>query len=358
MGLKPKKLNVCVALSGGVDSAVAAALLKEQGYIVTGMFMKNWSGDDFGVNSDCPWEQDQKDAEAVCKILDIPFRSVNFEKEYRQSVIEYFFGEYSRGRTPNPDVMCNKEIKFKAFLEKAEMLGADMIATGHYARLKKSGDLFELHKGIDHNKDQSYFLHRLDQHQLSKTLFPLGDLTKPEVRKFATKFKLPNAKKKDSQGICFIGKINVSQFLRENIQIKPGKIVDIDSGKTVGEHDGIMFYTIGQRHGMGIGGSGKPYFVVEKDLRENILYVGLGENHPRLYKNEVSFTSTHFISGKIPSDSNIAASIRYRHKSEEGELILNKNLFKFKLPQKAPSAGQSIVFYSNDLCLGGAIIEH
>lgn len=358
MGQIPNKLNVCVALSGGVDSAVAAALLKKQGYNVTGMFMKNWAGEDFGVKSDCPWEQDQKDAEAVCKILNIPFRSVNFEKEYRQSVIKYFFEEYSKGRTPNPDVICNKEIKFKVFIKKAEMLGAQLIATGHYARVKTSGELLELHKGVDRNKDQSYFLHGLNQYQLSRTIFPLGDLTKPEVRVLATKFKLPNAKKKDSQGICFIGKINVSEFLRENIQIRPGKIIDIDSGKTLGKHDGVMFYTIGQRHGMGIGGSGKPYFVVKKDFIKNILFVGLGEDHPLLYWKDIYYSQSHFISGKIPIDLQMEASIRYRHFPECGKLIPDKNLFRFLSPQKAPSAGQSIVFYRGDLCLGGAIIEH
>ncbi len=357
MGQTPNKSNVCVALSGGVDSAVAAALLKEQGYSVTGMFMKNWSGDDFGVKSDSPWEQDQNDAESVCKILDIPFRSVNFEKEYRQSVIEYFFAEYSKGRTPNPDVICNKEIKFKVFWDKAKSLGSQMIATGHYAQVKKSGDFFELHKGRDINKDQSYFLHRLDQHQLSRILFPLGGLTKPEVRELAQKFNLPNAKKKDSQGICFIGKINVAQFLRENIQIKPGKIIDIDSRETVGSHDGVMFYTIGQRHGMGIGGSGKPYFVVEKDFTQNILFVGLGEDHPGLFKKEVLYSSPHYISGTLPQNSRIEASIRYRHQPQEGELLAKKHIFQFKIPQKAPSAGQSIVFYDGDICLGGAIIE-
>lgn len=358
MGHMPKNLNVCVALSGGVDSAVAAALLKEMGYHVTGMFMKNWSGDDFGVKSDCPWEQDQNDAEAVCKALNIPFRSVNFEKEYRQSVIEYFFDEYSKGRTPNPDVMCNKEIKFKAFLEKAKTLGSDMIATGHYAKVKKTGDLFELHKGVDQNKDQSYFLHRLNQHQLSKTLFPLGDLTKPEVRELAMKFKLPNSKKKDSQGICFIGKINVAQFLRENIQIRQGKIIDIDTGKALGDHDGVMFYTVGQRHGMGIGGSGKPYFVVDKDINNNILFVGHGENHPKLFKKEIYFSTPHFISGNTPIKMEMKASIRYRHHPESGKLISDKNIFQFRKQQKAPSAGQSIVFYEGDLCLGGAVIEH
>ncbi|HRP36651.1 MAG TPA: tRNA 2-thiouridine(34) synthase MnmA, partial [Candidatus Dojkabacteria bacterium] len=213
--IKPNK-KITVALSGGVDSAVSAAILLEQGYDVTGIFMKNWSGADFSVNSDCPWEQDQQDAEDVCKTLGIPFKSVNFEKQYRDIVVQYFFDEYSKGRTPNPDVLCNKEIKFKLFLQYATESGAELIATGHYARITHDENGFKLLKGIDNNKDQSYFLHRLNQEQLSKSLFPIGELQKSEVRKLAEKYKLPNAKKKDSQGICFIGKIDVQDFLREN----------------------------------------------------------------------------------------------------------------------------------------------
>ena len=348
--------KIFVALSGGVDSAVAACLLLEKGYAVTGMFMKNWSGEDYGVRTDCPWEKDQEDAEQVCNVLGIPFRSVNFEKEYRESVIKYFFSEYSKGRTPNPDVICNKSIKFKVFLEKAMELGGDMIATGHYAIIEKH-QKFQLHKGIDEEKDQSYFLHRLDQSQLSKTLFPLGNYTKGEVREMARKYNLPVAEKKDSQGICFIGKINVSEFLRENIPSKTGDIIDIDTTKVVGTHDGIMFYTIGQRHGMGIGGTKKPYFVVSKDIDKNRLYVALGGDHPLLFKKEIFFSNPHFICGEIPKEEELSASIRYRHKPQLGRLNIGKNTFVFNEPQKAPSPGQSIVFYDGSQCLGGAIIE-
>jgi len=229
-----EKKKVFVGLSGGVDSAVSAYLLKEQGYDVTGVYMKNWSGDEFGIQADCPWEEDQKDAEAVCKHLGIPFRSLNFEKQYREKVVEYFFSEYEKGRTPNPDVMCNKEIKFKLFLEKAMDEGADFIATGHYARKLEVDGVNKMLKGVDSNKDQTYFLYNLTQSQLDKVLFPVGEIEKPEVRRIAEKAGLPNAKKPDSQGICFIGEINVLKFLMSKIPVKEGDIIDIDSGKVVG----------------------------------------------------------------------------------------------------------------------------
>ena len=265
-----KPTTVFVAMSGGVDSSVSAALLKEQGYNVVGVFMKNWSGDNFGIQTDCPWEQDQKDVEKVCKLLGVPFITFNFEKEYRKQVVEYFFNEYKAGRTPNPDVMCNKEIKFGLFLEKALKKGTDLIATGHYARTEKDNKgKFHLLKGIDNKKDQSYFLYNLTQDQLSKTLFPIGNFQKSKVRKLAMKFKLPNAKKKDSQGICFIGDINVQQLLRAKLKRKKGDIIDIDSREKVGKHDGAHYFTIGQREGIGIGGTKEPYFVVGKDVEKN-----------------------------------------------------------------------------------------
>ncbi len=349
-------IKVIVALSGGVDSAVATSILIDQGYQVEGIFMKNWSDNDFAINSDCPWEQDQKDAESVCNILKIPFRSLNFEKQYREKVVKYFFDEYKKGRTPNPDIICNKEIKFNLFLEKAYELGADFIATGHYARIIYQNETFSLLKGIDNNKDQSYFLHRLNQYQLSKSLFPIGSLTKPQVREIAKTKGLPIAQKKDSQGICFIGKIDVGKFLRNSISKNPGSIVDIDSQKIVGTHEGVAFYTIGQREGIGIGGVKKPYFVVDKDPSQNILYIAQGKDNPALYKNIVSFEDLHFISKKTPQKRQLYASIRYRHKQEIGEIDINKNKFIFKNPQRAVTPGQSIVFYDEEQCLGGAVI--
>ena len=354
--INPKN-KITVALSGGVDSAVSAALIVEQGFDVTGVFMKNWSGEDFSLNSDCPWEVDQNDAENVCTTLSIPFKSVNFEKQYRDIVVKYFFEEYSKGRTPNPDVLCNKEIKFKLFLQYATESGADLIATGHYARIGENGNDFQLLKGIDQNKDQSYFLHRLNQEQLSKSLFPIGDLQKTEVRKLAEKFKLPNSKKKDSQGICFIGKIDVQDFLRENITVKIGDIVGIDSNEIIGNHDGVMFYTIGQREGIGIGGAGMPYYVVSKDSGKNILYVAKGKDNPALYTNTVKFEDIHWINPSDEAGKNISASIRYRHKPSRGVINLSNSEFLFDEPQRAITPGQSIVFYDNDICLGGAIIS-
>lgn len=356
-----KNLNpntkITVALSGGVDSAVSAALLVDAGYDVSGIFMKNWSGEDFSVNSDCPWEQDQKDAELVCKKLGIPFKSVNFEKQYRDIVVKYFFDEYAKGRTPNPDVLCNKEIKFKLFLEYATQSGAQIIATGHYARIKRTKSGFQLLKGLDKNKDQSYFLHRLNQEQLSKTVFPLGDLEKSQVRELAKKYNLPNAKKKDSQGICFIGKINVQEFLRENIKTNYGEIIDIDTNEKVGAHDGVMFYTIGQREGIGIGGSGEPYYVVGKDSIQNILYVAKGRKNPALFSKTVEFEDLHLVNPQTNlKDKYISASIRYRHKPSNGYINKEFNEFTFDEHQRAITPGQSIVFYDNEICLGGAVI--
>ncbi len=355
------KLKVFVGLSGGVDSAVSAALLKQQGYEVTGVYMKNWSGDDYGIQSECPWEQDQKDAESVCKVLGIEFRAYNFEKIYREKVVEYFFDEYKRGRTPNPDVMCNKEIKFKLFLEKSLSDGADYIATGHYARheIDKDGN-HNLLKGIDPKKDQSYFLYNITQEQLLRVFYPVGNLEKLEVRKLAKKFKLPNAEKPDSQGICFIGEINVLKFLMSRIPENVGMIKDIDTNEIVGEHKGIYFYTIGQREGIKIGGQAIPYFVVNKDIKNNILFVGHGTNHPKLYKSEVELENIHFInpeiSKNITNNKELSASIRYRQKPQPGHLDIANKKFIFSESQRAVTSGQSLVVYDKDKCIGGGII--
>ena len=356
------KQKVFVAMSGGVDSSVSAALLKEQGYDVTGVYMKNWSGDDFGIQGDCPWQADQDDAESVCKKLGVPFRSFNFEKEYRERVVEYFFAEYKAGRTPNPDVMCNKEIKFHLFLEKAIEEGADLIATGHYVRRTKGNGVFKLLKGVDENKDQSYFLYNITQEQLSKSLFPIGHLQKSEVRELAKKFDLPVADKPDSQGICFIGEIDVQEFLRARIKPHKGDIVDIDSGKKVGEHDGVEFFTLGQREGIGVGGREEPYFVVDKDGEKNILYVGMGKKHPKLFEDMVRIGNLHLINDSLSIEDlvgkDLSASARYRQKPQNCILSIDGKIItaKFNEAQRAVTPGQSLVIYDGEECLGGEVI--
>jgi len=352
--------TVYVGMSGGVDSSVSAALLKDAGYDVMGVYMKNWSGDDFGIQADCPWEQDVEGVKAVCEVLDIPFKSYNFEKEYREEVVNDFFAEYEAGRTPNPDILCNKEIKFKRFLERALEDGADFIATGHYAQHLEEHSEHKLVRGNDTNKDQTYFLHTFTQEQLKHVLFPIGHLPKSEVRKLADKYDLPNAKKKDSQGICFIGHIDVQEFLRTTIETQKGDIVDIETNEVVGTHDGTMFYTIGQRRGLGVGGAGLPYFVADKKKGENILYVAKGEDNPALFKSEVELEEMHWISGvqpELPLECEV--QIRYRQKAVKATYSYKnkKHLVVFKDPVRAISPGQSAVLYNGDVCLGGGVIK-
>jgi len=362
--------NVFVGLSGGVDSSVAAALLKKQGANVTGVYMKNWSGEDYSLNLNCPWEEEQAIAESVCKALLIPFRSYNFEKEYSTAVLSYFFSEYEKGRTPNPDILCNSEIKFKAFLAKAESEGADFIATGHYAgiRFDNSNNNSEplLLNARDINKDQTYFLSGLTASQLKKSLFPLANLTKPEVRLLAKELNLPNFARKDSQGICFVGNIDVQEFLRKHLKKNPGDIIDIDTKKIVGKHEGLSFYTIGQRQGLKIGGIKKAYYVCKKDILTNQLYVAMGNDNPALYARQVKFSNLHWINGTPSRLSNqlnnslLFASVRYRSPKQVGVLTFDSNnegIFEFNENQRAIAPGQSLVFYSEDVCLGRATIE-
>lgn len=362
MTLKGTK-KVFVALSGGVDSAVSAALLQKDGYNVTGVFMKNWSGDDFGVQDECPWEEDQKSAQEVADYLGIPFMSYNFEKEYRQKVVDYFFSEYKKGRTPNPDVMCNKEIKFKLFLEKAWEESADLIATGHYARRVASENQdssSHLYAGADGNKNQVYFLYNITQEQLSKTLFPIGNLQKSEVRKLAIEFGLPNASRPDSQGICFIGQINVLKFLMSRIPKREGDIVDIETGEVVGTHEGIYFYTIGQR--AKIPNQTQAYFYCKKDVDKNIMFVCQGSNNEKLYETRVKLENLHLISyteDELMRVKDLKGMIRYRQEPNLGTLrnIAGEWQFKFDAPVRAIASGQSLVLFDGQKCLGGGIIK-
>ena len=358
--------KVLVAMSGGVDSSVAAALLKEQGYFVAGGFMKNFSAESWqGVlEADCPWEADFADVQTVCEKLGIECRSFNFEKEYREKVIEYFFGEYERGRTPNPDVMCNKEIKFKLFLDKAIELGFDYIATGHYARIHESrisniesrseirDSGFELLKGIDQKKDQSYFLYAVNQAQLSKTLFPIGHLQKTKVRQLAREFGLPNAEKKDSQGICFVGHVNLKEFLKQRIPERVGEVVD-SSGRVIGQHAGAWNYTIGQRHGLGLGG-GTPYYVARKDVINNRVFVSAGLK-AEVYSKAAEISDTHWINHPPALPLKCKAKIRYQQQDQD--CLVTDSKIEFTNPQFAIAAGQAVVFYDNDRVLGGATIK-
>lgn len=357
------KTRVVLGMSGGVDSSVAALLLKEQGYDVIGLFMKNW--DDTDERGICTATEDFKDVSTVAEQLDIPYYSVNFEDEYWDRVFEYFLSEYRRGRTPNPDVMCNKEIKFKAFLDYALDLGADYVAMGHYAQTVRDEDgTVHLLRGKDANKDQTYFLSQLSQEQLQKTIFPLGHLEKPEVRKIAEEAGLATAKKKDSTGICFIGEKNFNEFLSNYLPNKPGKMVTLD-GEVKGEHSGLMYYTIGQRHGLGIGGGGEieaPWFVVGKDTETQTLYVGQGFHHENLYTEYLEASELNFTTGRPEGDSfRCTVKIRYRQEDVPVTVELSEDGQEAKIifdePMRAVTPGQAVVFYDGDECLGGGIID-
>ncbi|SEF43143.1 tRNA 2-thiouridine(34) synthase MnmA [Paenibacillus sp. UNC499MF] len=354
------KQRVILGMSGGVDSSVAALQLKEQGYDVIGVFMKNWDDtDEFGH---CTAEEDAEDVRRVCDQIDIPFYTVNFEKEYSEKVFQYFLDEYKSGRTPNPDVMCNREIKFGEFLQKGLDLGADFIATGHYARLEERDGEFVLLRGNDSNKDQTYFLHALNQYQLSKAMFPIGHMPKPQVREIAAAAGLATAKKKDSTGVCFIGERNFKEFLSQYLPAQPGDIQTLD-GEVKGRHDGLMYYTLGQRQGLGIGGSGtgEPWFVADKDLERNILYVVQGDKHPRLYSKGLSATDVNWISTRKPQgEFTCTAKFRYRQPDQGVTITLGEDgtaEVVFHEPQKAITPGQSVVLYDGEICLGGGIID-
>ncbi|MFC5471687.1 tRNA 2-thiouridine(34) synthase MnmA [Cohnella suwonensis] len=357
----PSKVRVVVGMSGGVDSSVTALLLKQQGFDVIGVFMKNWDDtDEFGV---CTAEEDAEDVRRVCNQIGIPYYTVNFEGEYRDKVFEYFLEEYRRGRTPNPDVMCNREIKFGEFLQKALELGAEAIATGHYARVSLTDGRYELKRGVDNNKDQTYFLHALNQSQLSRAMFPIGHLNKPDVRRIAEAAGLATAKKKDSTGVCFIGERNFKEFLSQYLPAKPGNMVDLVSGEVKGRHDGLMYYTLGQRQGLGIGGSGngEPWFVAGKDLESNTLSVVQGDAHPSLFSVALTATGVNWIAPEQPSATfRCVAKFRYRQPDQGVTVVPQADgtcRIEFDAPQKAVTPGQAVVFYEGDVCLGGGTID-
>lgn len=396
--------RVVVGLSGGVDSSVAAYLLKEQGYDVIGIFMKNWHDDSVTISDECPWLDDSNDAMIVAEKLGIPFQTIDFSKQYKKQIVDYMFSEYQQGRTPNPDVLCNREIKFSLFLETALKLNADFVATGHYCRkdaIEKDGETtYRLLAGKDNNKDQSYFLCQLSQEQLAKSLFPIGELTKPEVRKIAKEQGLVTADKKDSQGLCFIGKVRLPDFLQQQLKPKAGKVVEIpdsfqsyatghDSkithplntdmlkelsepyvykqtdGIIKGEHNGAHYFTIGQRKGLNIGGTPKPLFVIETDTKENIIYTGQGENHPGLlrYGLYVKSSDIHWVRPDLAlavgHSQRYLARIRYRQPLEWATLYREEDglYVIFDDPQKAIAKGQFVAWYHEDELIGSGVIS-
>lgn len=354
------KQTIIVGLSGGVDSAVSALLLKEQGHDVIGIFMQNWEADK--QDTHCHAEIDLTDARMVCDHLKIPFQTVNFAKDYWDNVFQQCLDEFVQGRTPNPDIWCNQYIKFDVFLQHALSLNADYLATGHYARIQKNETSYRLLKSTDTNKDQSYFLYTLNQSALSKTLFPLGDLTKPQVRDIAKKAGLVNFNKKDSTGICFIGERKFKDFLQNYILTKPG-LMKTTEGEVIGPHDGLMFYTLGQRKGLHIGGrknaSDEAWYVIGKDIKQNVLLVAQGD-HPLLYQHELKAHSVHWIHDFPHNDFTCTAKTRYRQNDQPCQVIqIDDTHYKvrFDHPQRSITPGQSIVFYQDEICLGGGIIS-
>jgi len=393
--------RVIVGLSGGVDSSVTAYLLKEQGYEVIGLFMKNWHDDSVTISNECPWLEDSNDALIVAEKLGIPFQVVDLSEQYKERIVDYMFDEYEKGRTPNPDVLCNREIKFDVFMDIALNLGVDYVATGHYCRKKEEiidgASVYKLLTGIDTNKDQSYFLCQLSQQQLTKALFPIGELTKPEVREIAKKADLITADKKDSQGLCFIGKVRLPEFLQQKLHPKEGVIVQVDDnsnifkrdipafstkeaaldffgikfqysqedGKVVGKHQGAHFFTKGQRKGLAVGGTKEPLFVIETDVVDNIIYVGEGKNHKGLFRNVLFVTNKeeHWIREdlklNIDEFMEVQARIRYRQPLESATLykVSNGLFVEFKNPQSAIQEGQFVAWYYGDELLGSGVIS-
>ncbi len=350
-------MRVVVGLSGGVDSAVSALLLKRQGYDVIGVFMKNWNED--GDDGVCTAESDWRDVRDVCDKIDIPYYAVDFAKEYWDRVFTLFLNEYKAGRTPNPDVLCNREIKFKAFLDFAMKAGAEKMATGHFVQTDGEGHLL---RGVDPNKDQSYFLYMVRQEQLKKAMFPVGAMTKQEVRKIAEEAGLPVSKKKDSTGVCFIGERNFKQFLKNFLPAQPGDMVTPE-GEVVGRHDGLMYYTLGQRRGLGIGGrgDGRSFFVVDKDLKNNRLIVVQGEDHPLLYSKACTADQATFVCDPLPENTPCKLTAKFRYRQPDQPVTVTRRSdrlhFVYDQPERAVTPGQSAVIYDGDRCLGGGVID-
>ena len=391
-----KNTRVVVALSGGVDSSVAACLLVKQGYDVVGIFMKNWHDDTVTISNECPWVEDSYDAMIVAEKLSIPFQTIDLSKEYQERIIDYMFSEYKIGNTPNPDVLCNREIKFDVFLEIAKNLGADYVATGHYCRVVSDNNQFKLLSGKDLNKDQSYFLCQLSQKQLSKVMFPVGELDKKEVRLIAKEQDLVTAEKKDSQGLCFVGKVKLPEFLQQKLKIKKGIVVKISNnnsqyidtpdynnhslenlrklakpfdyslkdGDVLGEHDGAHFFTVGQRKGLAIGGSKEPLFVIKTDVINNIVYVGEGKDHPGLYRKVLFIKNKDFHKVRTDFDyenvnNKFESRIRYRQPLQESKLVFGESgvFMIFDNLQSAISKGQFAVWYKNEELIGSGVID-
>ncbi|MFZ5560400.1 MAG: tRNA 2-thiouridine(34) synthase MnmA [Pseudomonadota bacterium] len=356
----PAQTRVIVGMSGGVDSSVSACLLREQGYQVEGLFMKNWEEDD-GTEY-CTAKTDLADAQAVCARLGITLHTANFAAEYWDRVFAHFLQEYRAGRTPNPDILCNKEIKFRAFLDYAVVLGADFIATGHYVRKSGGPDCAALLKGLDANKDQSYFLHAVNGRQLAKTLFPVGALEKPEVRRIARAQGFANSAKKDSTGICFIGERRFRDFLKQYLPARPGPI-ESDDGRVLGTHQGLMYYTLGQREGIGIGGrkdaAEAPWYVVKKDLGRNVLVIGQGHEHPLMMSRYLRTPAVDWVTGAPHLPLQCHAKTRYRQPDQACTVSRDSEgyVVEFAEPQRAVTPGQSVVFYQGENCLGGGVIE-